>query len=154
MINSMKNDPDLLEEHKEKKNYELGFLIKNEEELKEILRLFGQHQIEVGYAGPLKKIKLAYLVKHTEEAYFGFIYFSAISEQVKILEHDTGVHPAILRSFVVKMPRQSQKEDVAKQNIKPLGSMVRPTMGIRRKEIAPKPISNEALEKKIEEILQ
>jgi ribosomal protein S6 len=138
----------------EKKPYELSFLVNNEGDMQEILKLLAQHQIEIRGEGSLRKLNLAYPIKRASEAYFGYMNFTGMPSAVKSLERDLNTNAAVLRALIVKLPKE--KTGVARE-LKPR-PMIKPVM--RRRTVgaemprSPKPLSNEAIEKKIEEILQ
>ncbi len=138
----------------EKKNYELSFLVKNENDAREVLKLLAQHEIEVRGEGPLRNINLAYPVRHVLQAYFGFVNLAAFPASIKSLERDLSANAAVLRALVVKLPKGKTATAMAGEYKKP----IRPVMQRRppRTEMPqqPKSLSNEAIEKKIEEILQ
>jgi len=135
----------------EKKDYEFSFLTTKEESTSEVLRLLSQHQLEVSSEGPLKKINLAYKVGQTLQAFFGYFYLKALPSSVKSLENDLKTNTAILRFLIISLPH--------KKGVAPVEAprrRMRPSTGGRvAQELRPsRPLSNEALERKIEEILQ
>jgi len=139
-------------ESAEKKDYELSFLAKEGNGAQEILKLLAQHQAEIRAEGPLRKLNLAYPINHTPHAYFGFVNFAALPLDAKSLERDLESSAVILRALIIKLPKKKGETAVG------LRRLVKPT--VRRRPVGmepggpPKPLSNEAIEKKIEEILQ
>lgn len=142
---------DQIKEAEEKRDYELSFLVKTEGDVREVARLLEQHKADIRVEGQLSKISLAYKIKHESQAVFGFFRFSALPSDAKSLEKDLESNPGIMRSLVIILPTQrAAVEEIARRK--------RPAEP-RREGIPPearqyKPLSNEAIEKKIEEILK
>lgn len=135
----------------EKKYYELAYLINDPKNLEEIKNLLNKLEVEIFNEGEVKKINLAYPVKKQTQAYFGYLNFS--TEPSKILEIDKQLKffNFLLRFLIMKMNKyylktilkdkvKEEKEDSKKVEEKIL-------------EAESNILSNEALEKKIEEIL-
>jgi len=143
---------DFSKETKDKKRYELSFLIVNEEASRDVLRLVGQHKIDVVAEGQTRKINFAYKVGKFTGGYFGFLTVLSAPEDIKLLERDLNTTPAVLRSLIIALPVKRQAAGtraVAKEAPRPFTR--RP---VRQPAAHPQPLSNEALERKIEEILQ
>ncbi|MDO8537063.1 MAG: hypothetical protein Q7R94_02345 [bacterium] len=142
----------------EKKNYELAVLLRDEESSREVLKLLGQHQIEVQETGQPKKINLSYPVKHIREAIFEFFSLFSLPENIKLLEQDLKGNTAILRSMVVGIPRDRAAARGMVDSRRRVSGSRRPASPSPSYEVKPVPhkatLSNEAIEKKIEEILQ
>jgi ribosomal protein S6 len=134
---------------KDKKEYELGYLLK-EERNAEILDTVRGHGGEITLEGPLNRTHLAYQIQKEPEAYFGFVQFTMEPGKAKELEATLGLNKNVMRSIIMTPPPMKEKkrlEDVVQGPPKP---MVQP----REPKAQPTILSNEALEKKIEEILQ
>jgi ribosomal protein S6 len=145
-------------DEKDKKEYEVAVLLHNEEAKEEILRVFAQRGVEVREEGPIKKIALAYPIKHATQAYFAFFYTLAVAADIKSLEKDLRNTTSVLRSLIITLPpvKKSSREDAQKprRQVMPRRPMTATSAGETPKQQQHKPISNEALTKKIEEILQ
>ncbi|HUZ92744.1 MAG TPA: 30S ribosomal protein S6 [Candidatus Paceibacterota bacterium] len=146
-------------EQKEKRPYEIAFLVKEEEAAKDFARLFSQHGVLVRKEGQLKKIQLAYPVEHATQAYFGFFEVEAAPQDVKQLEKDLRTEARVLRTMIMKIETESVRaaEAAGVRPRRPMSSAPRRAPAVSDAAPAPmrKPaLSNEALEKKIEEILQ
>jgi ribosomal protein S6 len=142
-------------EEKDKKEYELGALILREEELPGVLALLAEHHAEITSEARAKKLIFAYEVKGHNEGVFVSVTFKAYGDEVKALEHDLGLRNDVLRAIVVKLPKLSARPVPASGAPSSAGGE-RPHTGRPAAEpraAAPKPLSNEALEKKLEEIL-
>ncbi len=144
-------------EEKDKKEYELGILIRQEEDLPGVIALLAEHKVEITSEARAKRLAMAYEVKGHKEGVFASVTFKAYGDEVKALEHDLGLRADVLRSLVVKLPKPSLRVASTKgipgsapvERYSP--SATRPAAEPR--PAAPKPLSNEALEKKLEEIL-
>lgn len=141
-------------ESAEKKSYELSFLVKDEGDAQEVSKLLLQHQVAVRGEGPLKKLNLAYEIKHVSQAYFGFVNFAGLPAEVKSLERSLRSNIAVLRALIIKLPKE--KTGMAADLRKPARPFVRkrPAGPPPEAQKAPMSLSNEAIEKKIEEISQ
>ncbi|MBU6500294.1 MAG: 30S ribosomal protein S6 [Patescibacteria group bacterium] len=134
----------------DKKSYELSFLVQKEEAAADILRLMGQHSVEAGPISPIKKISLAYKIKHLDSANFGFVHVSAYPSDIKLLEHDLSTNAEVLRFLIISLPKRQIMSEQSRSPRKPIiRKTVRPAAPSE-----PKTLSNEILEQKIEEILK
>jgi ribosomal protein S6 len=149
-------------DEKEKKEYELAVLITKEDDLAGVIALVRQHNGEISIEPRAKKITLAYEIKKHKEAVFTYLNFTALPTDAKNLEHDLNTQAEVIRSLIIASPAVSEPIDRsqipanagAKRRVR---MTTRPGVGSAAsdpKPAAPKPLSNEALEKKIEEILQ
>lgn len=136
----MDQDPD------QKKEYELAFLIKEEGDAAGILAALKEAGAEIGQEGPVRKTALAYEIKKENSAYFGFIQFVMDPAAAKALEASFNQRPEVMRFLLITPP-------TAKERPQSTGGPQRPGAKPYEPKAAPV-LSNEALEKKIEEILQ
>jgi ribosomal protein S6 len=147
-----------MNEDKDKKVYELALLLKNEEDLASVLTLVKQHNGEVVQEPRAKKLALAYKIEKETEAVFVYCNFSAASTDAKNLEHDLRTRKEIIRSMIVIATPPSERRDASMPSFphkKRHPAMGRTTsLDVKSAPSRPEPLSNEALEKKIEEILQ
>jgi len=147
-------------DEKDKKEYELAVLVKNEDDLAPVVTFVRQHNGEVAAEPRAKRLTLAYEIKKNKEAVFAHFNFKALPEEAKILEQDLNSKGEVIRFLVIASPAPAMSpEDRAASAL--AGGPKRRTRIVRgagpaaeTKPPAPKPLSNEALEKKIEEILQ
>ncbi|HVM77342.1 MAG TPA: 30S ribosomal protein S6 [Candidatus Paceibacterota bacterium] len=142
----------------DKKEYEISLLLKNEADLANVLTLVGQHGGEISSETKARNLALAYEIKKHKEAVFAYCNFRAYPDDAKNLEHDLNSRTDVLRFMIIASPPAAEK-------ISPMGPgaprrprraprTAAPTGDATAKPQAPRPLSNEALEKKIEEILQ
>ena len=134
-----------------KKDYEISFLLKKEEDAEGIAEHLRRYEFEVSFQNPIKKITLAYKIKKEDQAYFGFIYFKGGPENIKPFEGELKNDPMILRYMIVTPPVLKSKSE------SPVTRPKRTFEKVVKSETEVKPstsLSNEDLEKKIEEILK
>jgi ribosomal protein S6 len=147
-----------MDEEKDKKIYELALLLTSEDDLAGAMGLVRQHQGELLAEPRAKKLALAYKIKGNTEAVFVSVLFRALPEGAKNLEHDLIAKAGVIRSMILVAPSPSEQQPVLPSQF-PMQRRGRPvtTRSISTADsrpAAPRPLSNEALEKKIEEILQ
>jgi len=149
-------------DEKDKKEYELAVLVKNEEDLAPVVALIKKHNGEIVAEPHAKRLALAYEIKKNKEAVFAYCTFKAAGADVKDLEAVFNTTPEVIRAMIIISPPPTpagdrtmtmpQTGDSTKYRSRPTRSpSAAPS---EAKPAAPKPLSNEALEKKIEEILQ
>jgi ribosomal protein S6 len=140
-------------EEKDKKEYELAVLVKNETDVAPIVALVGKHGAE-GISEPrAKRLGLAYEIKKQNEAVFASFTFKAYGDGVKELESELNIRPDVLRFLIIASPPVMEHSTSTippheRQSSRPVRN------SFTEAKPASRPLSNEALEKKIEEILQ
>ncbi|HUC02088.1 MAG TPA: 30S ribosomal protein S6 [Candidatus Paceibacterota bacterium] len=144
-------------EEKDKKEYELALLLKNEEDVSGVTTLVGQHNGE-GISEPrAKRLQLSYEIKKHTDAVFVYFTFKMFGDDVKALEHDLNTRGDVLRFMVIASPAPVERTAASpmppREERRPRAAAYTPAPEAP-KPPAPRPLSNEALEKKIEEILQ
>ncbi|HVO28614.1 MAG TPA: 30S ribosomal protein S6 [Candidatus Paceibacterota bacterium] len=143
---------------RDRKEYELAVLVKDEADLAPVVALVREHNGEAPSEPRAKRLALAYEIKKRKEAVFAYFTFKAFGEDVKNLERELNTKPEVIRSLIIASPAPAMTME--RQPL-PMGAAKRRTRVTRTgtaadaaKPVAPAPLSNEALEKKIEEILQ
>ncbi len=137
----------------DKKEYELSFLLSEAAAISEIDKALVNVGAEVGTKGQVSEIRLSYPIKKHTSANFGYYHFTAHPEDVVKVKEELKLNPKVLRTLLLTPPvKQMLREP---RPIKPIES---------KKEVAPKVeepkpaepriLSNEGLEKKLEEILK
>jgi len=139
------------------KEYEIAFLVKEEQDAQNIK----QDALRLGFSiteqGETKRITLAYPIEKEQGAWFGFFRATAASDAIKGLSDELSLNASCIRNMIVSDPPQKTVE----RPMRPLSGSQRPT--IRKQEISQKEIpaqtsgnmvTNEELEKKLEEILK
>ncbi len=147
-------------EEKDKKEYELALLLKSEDNLAGVLALVAQHNGE-GLSEPrAKRLQLAYEIKKYNEAVFVYFTFKVFGDDIKALEHDLNARADVLRFMVIASPAPAERPSASlmpqREERRPRAAAYTPSVpSPEAPRPAPsRPLSNEALEKKIEEILQ
>lgn len=131
-----------------KKEYELAFLVKEDIDAAAVIAALKATGAEISLEGPVRKIALAYEIKKQTSASFGFAQFTMEPAAAKALEGFLSLRPEILRFMLITPP--SAKAQPYPQSAGPARPAAKP---YEPKAAAPS-LSNEALEKKIEEILK
>jgi ribosomal protein S6 len=138
---------------KVKKEYEIGVLVKREDDIPEVRRIVEQHGGVFTTDFQAKKIALAYPIQHETEAFFAFVRFKMESAMAKQLEQDLTTANVVLRSLITVPAKISRRDAV--------GAMKRRAQeGRQAAPVSPSTapavhtLSNEALTKKIEEMLK
>jgi ribosomal protein S6 len=153
-------------EDKDKKEYELALLLRNEDNLAGVLALVTQHNGE-GVSEPrAKRLQLAYEIKKLNEAVFVYFTFKMFADELKALEGELNVHPNVLRSMVIASPAPAERAPAAMPYERRSSGSRSSSGSSASRSAAPsapaseprpassRPLSNEALEKTIEEILK
>jgi ribosomal protein S6 len=143
-------------EEKDRKEYEVAVLVRSEEDIPGIAALVREHGGELTAGFRAKRVALAYPIKKEKEGIFAYANFRAVGDTAKALEKDLNVRHDVLRSLVIKPPKPQEKHVDTRELPHKRASVQRPTPSapVERPAPASWPLSNEALEKKIEEILK
>lgn len=88
----------------DKKEYEITFIAVAEDGAIEVEKELAALGCAITGKGPLAAIKLAYPVKKHTTGHFGYIWFSAMAEDVKKLHDALSIKPGILRFLIVTPP--------------------------------------------------
>lgn len=150
------------------KNYEIGFLLKPEKDRQNLITSLINHQMSINKESQISRIKLAYPIKKENFAYFGSIYFSGNPENIKKLTEDLKHNSQILRFIIVSKPIyetspeqpppipyfQSQKVKSISEEKLNYSESAESKKQLLKKSQKPEELSNEDLEKKLEEILK
>jgi ribosomal protein S6 len=149
-------------EEKDKKEYELALLVKNESDVAGVVALVGQHNAENISEPRAKRLGLAYEIKKQTEAVFASFTFHAFGDDAKALENDLNNRHEVIRFMVIASPVASEQSASPilppdRRPMRPSRPMTSSSDARDSRDMRPapsRPLSNEALEKKIEEILQ
>lgn len=134
----------------DKREYEISFLLSGPEAKSEVLNLLNQIKAELTAEEEPRLINLAYPIKKQLSAHFGFYQFRANPADLKSLKDALAINAKVLRFLVVSDPIKKQSA-VPKERPRPeIPSKPAPIESMP----TPKVLSNEALEKTLEEILQ
>jgi len=143
------------EDEKITKNYELGFLTDDESGLSHIEKTLTGFGATILFRGPINKIELSYKMEKRSSAFFGFVHFSSDPSVIPSLEATLNLDKSVLRFLIMFPIIESKPAYVGKRRTeRDVSQPVRPAPE-REKEADKQPIlSNEALEKTLEEILK
>lgn len=141
------------------KKYEISFLIREESDKDEIVKTVVSNNGSITNDGNVSKIKLAYPIKKEASLYFGHFIFSAAQEIVKKIENNLKINSKVLRFLILTPPIVKSLEVRTRADrfagIKTEQKMIKKTEKpeVRKAEVKTS-LSNEELEKKLEEILK
>lgn len=143
------------EERENLEQYEITYLLKSED-VAPVLSLVKKISESEEESRPLQKVQLEYPIKKENQAFIGSIKFVAEREGLAKLNKELGLDAGILRFIITKRKtvktRNIETEDNRKENRRRAGPEV---VSRRRKDDETSNVlTNEALEKKIEEILK
>jgi ribosomal protein S6 len=147
-------------EDKDKKTYELALLLKGEEDVASAMTLVREHKGELVSEPRTKKLALAYKIKGYTEAVFTYVTFQTFPEDAKNLEHDLLTRAGVIRSMIIATPPPAEKATGTPTFTSTYRGRTSAPRSAPATEPRPTtsrsqgPLSNEALEKKIEEISQ
>ena len=137
-------------ENEEKKFYEIGFVFDAEDNRAEVIKLIKDLEGEILKEGEVFKIRLAYLIKKQSSGVFSFLQFFLKPENLTSLKKTLKLNPSILRFLVIKLKEKEGKMiQKGKKEEKARFISVEPVI-----QKAVDALSNEELEKKIEEALK
>lgn len=142
---------------KELKKYEIGFLVRNENGGDDVNKILNGHKCELIESGALNRIRLAYPIKKETVGYFGYYHFLAESLTIEKIKSELDLNSNVLRFLLITPPAEKQMPFVAKFETKKkpiVPKEIEPKAEIKRPMPAPQVLTNEALEKKLEEILK
>jgi ribosomal protein S6 len=146
-------------EDKDKKEYELALLLKSEENLGGVLTLVSSHHGEGASEPRAKRLQLAYEIKKHTEAVFAYFTFKMFGDDIKALEQELNTRPDVIRFMVIASPALAERTATSpmplREERRPRSATPSsPSSDAPRSTAPSRPLSNEALEKKIEEILK
>lgn len=100
------------------RTYEISFLVRGEEDVQGVAALLAEHGATVVDEGQVRKLNLAYPIKHVTDGYFGFLKATLTAEGAKALENAARTNKAVLRLLIlaeapVKAPKASDKKKAA-----------------------------------------
>ncbi len=137
----------------EKRFYELGFLMREEREslVKEILV---KNNVEFVEEGKLVKVKLAYPIKKLNQAFFGYFRFASHPDKIDLIDKELKLIPEVIRFILIKLPKVVFRNFFKKEEPDLKKPKIEISLEEKKKTFPSSILTNEALEKKIEEILQ
>ena len=143
-----------------KRKYELAFVLKTED-ISVVAKLLANGGFAVLTENPLEKIQLAYPIKKEDYAFFGYCHFEGDPAAIKNLRADLRLSPEVLRYLLITPPfikkpawRKSEPDKSPEETKFNLPADKQARFADRQSQLAEPILTNEALEKKIEEILK
>lgn len=139
------------------RNYELGVLLSDAAAFSAVVALIAKHGGAVLEEGTPNRIALAYRINAHESADFAHVQFSLDPAQIAAFEAGVKAMPEVIRMLLITPPiTKAKKQPSAGAPFRAArASRSLPAAAPEKSFIAPvEPLSNEALEKKIEEILK
>lgn len=122
--------------------YEISFLVRSEGDVEGVASLLAAHGAQVTDEGQVRKLALAYPIKHVKDGYFGYLKAAMTAEGAKALENAARTDKSVLRLLILSdEPAKEPKEAAPKKPAR------RP-----RAEKPAAAATNEDLEKAIAEI--
>ncbi len=137
-----------MKEEKDNKEYELAFWMKEESDLAKIKALMDDLGLEITHTSEIKRTAFSYPMKKESEGYFGFIHFKSNTENLATLNHELKVEGSVLRFIISKNP-------IKKSEVREMRRQITESRPVEKVEQKPADlVTNEELEKKLEEILK
>lgn len=138
--------------NEQQKFYEIGFVSSAEEGKTQIEKTIKDLQGEIVKEGENLRLKLMYPINKQTNGFFCYIQFMLGPENIDILKKTLKLNPLILRFLVIASIKGKQKEAIQlEKEVKRERIVSTPVELPSRKPMGN--MSNEELEKKIEEIL-
>jgi len=135
-------------EEKDTKKYELSFLVKEEGDEKKVLEFISKEGGTIDLEPQPTKVALSYPISGFNQAIFGYVHFSVLPEAIANLEHELVTREFVLRHLIITPPFvKDSKPKLAER------ATDEPKSESRSESSKSEPLTNEELEKKIEEIL-
>lgn len=140
-------------EEKEKNNYEVTFWAK-EEDASPVTAVLQKNGCDVVEEKPLQKMQLAYPLKKEKYAFLGTIVFTASGEAIRPVMDALNLENAVLRYYVGNTDKRRVMPGAEGKPLSGLSSLKeRSNYANSFKKREEEVLTNESLEKKIEEIL-
>ncbi len=141
-----------------KESYEVAFWTKDEND-GSVKKVISKHGGEIIKEKPVQKMRLAYPIKKENFAFFGNIIFRMAPDKVIGFKTDANLEEGVLRYFFRRAKKNRTDGGSAREENQAAGSFrekTRSFLGFRSepKKGTEQVLTNEALEKKIEEILK
>ncbi len=131
--------------------YEISFILK-EEDASSIKKVFSSYEVEVPALQELRKIRLAYPIKKSEYGFLGYFTFETSPENLEKIFKDLKLKEDLFRYMVTK---PGEKETEVKEGRRVTQAAAPYSKKTDEPKRHPDPVlTNEELEKKIEEILK
>lgn len=139
------------------RTYEISFLLRQEQNIEILMAALKNIGAEIINEGQITEIKLAYPIRKMKSAHFGYLIFEALPSRLKELRDALMLDEDILRFLIVTPPIRKPLTQLVKNEAAAGTETVLPgeedKMAPGRREKQIEQVSNEELNKKLEEIL-
>jgi|SRR3989344_2557168 len=126
--------------------YEIPVMLTSAEAATEVAEFLRSEGADVDYQSPANSVRLAYPIKKQTSAFFGFFQVRLPASGVVAVKDGLARHPAVLRFLIVTPSAPASPSKHVGQPVPPISpKLVEPQEKV---------LTNEALEKKLEEILK
>lgn len=137
------------------KKYEIGFLVREESEVDEIKNALAAVKAEIVSEGRLKKIRLSYPILKETVAHFGYYWFNADTQAIKVMDAALRLNSKVLRHIIIAAPVELNEERVSGvRGEKTEKTRERSAEKPAKKSTDSDAVDNAVLEKTLEEILK
>lgn len=143
------------------KQYEISLVLSTEDACTSIISFLKEKIEKVLQENPARRIRLAYPIKKAGTGFFTWTIVSALPSVIPPLQKDLEANPLVLRALIITPPLPAKTErrspglrgKVTKD--KPKRELTRPSVAKEERETrSSETLTNELLEKKLEEILK
>jgi ribosomal protein S6 len=141
------------------KKYELSLMLRTEEAAEAVLVSIKNQGGDVLEKNPIQKVKLSYPIKKETNAFFLSLVLSLLPEKVLALDQELKLSEYVLRFLIITPPiAKEDRSERSERFMKPKPEMSPQKTEEIKTPIAPvasepEVLTNELLEKKLEEIL-
>ncbi|MBI2035764.1 MAG: 30S ribosomal protein S6 [Candidatus Liptonbacteria bacterium] len=141
------------------KQYELSLMLQTEEIYPEVLNLLKNNGASALHENALARFKLAYQIKKQTAGVFTYLVFEMAPDKVSAINRELEVLNGVLRFLIITPPIKQRVDRGMRgpRDLKPRTERPKREITTERKEPrreSGEAISNELLEKKLEEILK
>ncbi len=141
-----------MDQNEDKKEYELSFLLRNEEGIAALQGMLTKFGCVPTSQSEIKRIVLAYPIKKETSALFGYVYFMATPEHMKEFTHELRLESHVLRFLLINKPIKREFVSASEGSPRRGAPEVSEKEGVSEEKPS-HAVTNEDLEKKLEEIL-
>lgn len=97
------------------RSYEISFLVRSEGDVQGVASLLAAHGAQVTDEGQVRKLALAYPIKHVNDGYFGYLKASMTAESAKALENAARTDKSVLRLLILTDAPVKEAKDAPKK---------------------------------------
>lgn len=161
----------------QQKKYEISFLLRADPDYEGVIKILSKYEASIVGKSEITRIRLSYPIKKESFGYWGRAVFESAPQATKEIDRELKTAPGVLRFMITNSPSTKsapQERERIKPTSTPLGDRSRAELKEKLFREAKKPtgyprseedkskagkssfggeLSNEALEKKLEEIL-